>query len=148
MAQSAVDTRKTPLHIDAFCEKAKITPPLVGEVASTKETRLAIKRVNSTWCSSQRTILRSHISTKTVYEEPVGSHTQARDTKRTDTKSLTKSAFFVETNHGISAIERLFHSSTLALAQKVVESSKVSTHIFLLKRNRWKNYSVPWKILS
>ena len=38
MAQSAVDSRKTPLHIDAFWEKATITPPLfVGQMDATME---------------------------------------------------------------------------------------------------------------
>ena len=83
MAQSAVDSRKTPLHIDAFWVKPTITPPLSWG-KWTPQSKLALLAKEGI---ELQTLLNEPLSTVTyptelVYEEPVENNTQATERDR------------------------------------------------------------------
>ena len=64
MAQSAVHSRNTPLHIDAFWEKPTITPPpFVGQRDTTVEFRIVGERGDTIGDIAKRTTLRGHVPT-------------------------------------------------------------------------------------
>ena len=83
MAQSAVDSRKTLLHIDAFREKPTITPPLSWD-KWTQEWRLAllVKEVIQLETFLNRPPTKTSYPPEPVYEEPVENHTQATERDR------------------------------------------------------------------
>ena len=80
MAQSTTDSRKTPLHIDAFWAKATITPPLSWE-KWTQQWKLAFLAIDGI----QLEIFLNGPPTgftyppKFFYEESVENHTQATE---------------------------------------------------------------------
>ena len=83
MEQSAVDCRKTPLHIDAFWEKPTITPPLSWN-KWTEQWKLALLAKEGV---QLKTLLNGPPSAliyppEPAYGEPVENHTQATERDR------------------------------------------------------------------
>ena len=83
MAQSAADSKKTPLHIEAFWEKPTVTPPLTWE-KWTQQWKLALLAKEGVQLD---TLLNDPPGTVTyppepTYEEPVENHTQATERDR------------------------------------------------------------------
>ena len=83
MAQSAADSKKTPLHIEAFWEKPTVTPPLTW-INWTQQWKLALLAKEGI----QLDILLNDPPTtvtyppEPTYEEPVKNHTQATERDR------------------------------------------------------------------
>ena len=80
MAQSAVASRKTSLHIDVFWEKATITPPVLWN-KWTQQLKLALLAKDGI---QLETVLNGHTTTVTypsdlVYEKHVEIHTKATE---------------------------------------------------------------------
>ena len=83
MAQSAADSKKTPLHIEAFWEKPTATPPLTWD-KWTQQWKLALLAKEGIQLD---TLLNDPPATVTyppepTYEEPVENHTQATERDR------------------------------------------------------------------
>ena len=83
MAQSAADSKKTPLHTEAFWEKLTATPPLTWD-KWTQQWKLAL--LAKEWIQLD-TLLDDPPASVTyppepVYEEPVENHTQATERDR------------------------------------------------------------------
>ena len=83
MAQSSAESKKTPLHVDAFWEKPTATPPLTWDkwTQQWKPTLLAKER------NKLENLLNDPPTAVTyppeqTYEEPVENHTQATETDR------------------------------------------------------------------
>ena len=83
MAQSAADSKKTPLHIEEFWEKPTATPPLTWD-KWTQQWKLALLAKEGIQLD---TLLNDPPATVTyppepTYEEPVENHTQATERDR------------------------------------------------------------------
>ena len=83
MAQPAADSKKTPLHIEAFWEKPTATPPLTWD-KWTQQWKLALLAKEGIQLDN---LLNDPPSTVTyppepTYEEPVENHTQATERDR------------------------------------------------------------------
>ena len=83
MAQSAADSKKTPLHIEAFWENPTATPPLTWD-KWTQQWKLALLAKEGIQLDN---LLNDPPSTVTyppepTYEEPVENHTQATERDR------------------------------------------------------------------
>ena len=83
MAQSATDSKKTPLHIEAFWEKPTATPSLTWD-KSTQQWKLALLAKEGVQLDN---LLNDPPSTVTyppepTYEDPVENHTQATERDR------------------------------------------------------------------
>ena len=83
MAQSAVESKKTPLHVDAFWEKPTATPPLTWDkwTQQWKLTLLAKKRIQLENLLNDPPTAVTYPSEPT-YEEPVENHMQATERDR------------------------------------------------------------------
>ena len=83
MAQSAAESKKTPLHVDAFWEKPTATPPLTWD-KWTQQLKLALLAREGI----QLELLLNDPPTTLTYppeptcEEPVENHTQATERDR------------------------------------------------------------------
>ena len=83
MAQSAAESNKTPLHVDAFSEKPTATPPLTWD-KWTQQWKLALLAKVGIQLDN---ILNDPPTAVTyppepTYEEPVENHTQATEKDR------------------------------------------------------------------
>ena len=83
MAQSAADSKKTPLHIEAFWEKPTATPPLMWN-KWTQQWKLALLakkgiQLDNLLYDPPSTVTYPHEPT---YEEPVENHTQGTERDR------------------------------------------------------------------
>ena len=78
MAQSAVDSRKNPLHIHVFWEKPTITPPLLWDKWM-QHWKLALLAKKGIQLENLINRLPPTVTypPKTTYKEPVENHTQA-----------------------------------------------------------------------
>ena len=83
MAQSAVEAKKTPLHVDAFWEKSTATPPLTWDTW-TQQWKLALLAKEGI----QLELLLNEppatvrYPTEPTYREPMENHTQATERDR------------------------------------------------------------------
>ena len=80
MAQSAAESKKTPLHVDAFSEKQTATPPLTWD-KWTHQWKLALLAKEEI---QLELLLKEPPATVTyptepTYEKPVENHTQATE---------------------------------------------------------------------
>ena len=78
MAQSAAESKKTPLHVDAFWEKPTVTPTLTWD-KWTQQWKLALLAKEGIQLEN---LLNDPPTVVTyppepIYEEPVANHTQA-----------------------------------------------------------------------
>ena len=83
MAQSAAESKKTPLHVDAFCEKPTATPPLTWD-KWTQQVKLALLakkgiQLENLWKDPPTAVT---YPLEPTYEEPVENHTQANERDR------------------------------------------------------------------
>ena len=80
MAQSAADSGKTPLHIDAFWERPTVTPPLSWD-KWTQQWKLALLAKEGIQIETLMIGPPSAVTypQETTYEEPVENHTQAKE---------------------------------------------------------------------
>ena len=125
MDQSAADSKKTPLNIEAFWEKPTATPPLTWD-KGIQQWKLALLAKEEIQLDN---LLNDPPSTITYspepnYEEPVENHTQAteRDRKvrnqqlkvnwQNRCKKLMRLGFCVEINRGKFANKKRYHFCT------------------------------------
>ena len=83
MAQSAVGSKKTPLHIEAFWEKPTATPPLTRD-KWTQQWKLAVLAKEGILLDNRLYAPPSTVTypSEPTYEEPVENHTQATQRDR------------------------------------------------------------------
>ena len=83
MAQSAAESKKTPLHVDAFWEKPTATPPLTWD-KWTQQWKLALLAKEGIQIDNLQNDppTAATYPSEPIYEEPVENHTQATETDR------------------------------------------------------------------
>ena len=83
MAQSAAESKKTPLHVDAFWEKPTATPPLTWD-KWTQQWKLALLAKEGIQLEHLLNEPPATVTypTEPTYEEPVENHTQANERDR------------------------------------------------------------------
>ena len=83
MAQSAAESKKTPLHVDAFWEKPNATPPLTWD-KWTQQWKLALLAKEGIQLDNLLNDPPTAVTypPEPIYEEPVENHTQATERDR------------------------------------------------------------------
>ena len=83
MAQPAAESKKTPLHVDAFWEKPSVTPPLTWD-KWTQQWKLALLAKEGIQLDNLLIDQPSAVTypPEPTYEEPVENHTQATERDR------------------------------------------------------------------
>ena len=83
MAQSAAESKKTPLHVDVFWEKPTATPPLTWD-KWTQQWKLALLAKEGIQLDNLLNDPKTVVTypPEPTYEEPVENHTQATERDR------------------------------------------------------------------